>query len=106
MTMPERTRKAYQEHYEEKLRKRNQKIRTLEAVTIRRLEENQEEQESPEEPREQSKEQESPQKQEEPTEEEQEDQENKGPQNFNPMEFLTQEVLGDALTSSLLGIVH
>ena len=27
MTMPERTRKAYQEHYEEKLSKRNQKIR-------------------------------------------------------------------------------
>ena len=41
MTMPERTRRAYQDHYEEKLHKRNQKIRTMEAVTIRRLEENQ-----------------------------------------------------------------
>ena len=49
MTMPERTRKAYQDHYEEKLRKWNQKIRTMEAVMIRWLEENWEEQESPQE---------------------------------------------------------
>ena len=90
MTIPERTRKAYQDHYEEKLHKRNQKIRTMEAVTIRRLEENWEELESPEESQEQPKEQESPQeRKEEPTE--QEDQENEGPQKINPMEFLTKE---------------
>ena len=83
--MPERTRKAYQDHYEEKLHKQNQKIRTMEAVTIRQLEENWKEQESPEEPQEQPKEQESPQEQ------KQEDQENEGPQEINPMEFLMQE---------------
>ena len=63
MTMPKRTRRVYQDHYEEKLCKRNQKIRTMEAVTIRWLEENWEEQESPEEPQEQPKEQEPPQEQ-------------------------------------------
>ena len=73
--MPEKTRKAYQNHYEEKLCKRNQKIRKLEAITIRRLEEEQKEQESPQEHK-LSK---------------QEDEENKGPQKINPMEFLTQE---------------
>ena len=62
----------------------------MEAVTIRRLEENREEQESPEEPQEHPKEQESPQEQkQEPTE--QENQENEGPQKINPMEFLMQE---------------
>ena len=88
--MPERTRKAYQEHYKEKLCKRNQKIRTMEVVTIRQLEEDREEQESPEEPQEQPKGQESPQEQKEETTK-QEDQENKGPQEINPMEFLMQE---------------
>ena len=39
MTMPEMTRKAYQNHYEEKLCKRNQKIGKLEAITIRQVEE-------------------------------------------------------------------
>ena len=76
MTMPERTRKAYQDHYEEKLHKQNQKIRAMEAVTIRQLEESWEEQKSPEEPEEST---------------EQEDQENEGPQKINLMEFLTQE---------------
>ena len=47
--MPERTRKAYQDHYKEKLHKQNQKIKTMKAVTIRQLEEEQEEQESPQE---------------------------------------------------------
>ena len=62
----------------------------MEVVTIRRLEENQEEQESPEKPQEQPKEQESPQEQkQEPTK--QEDQENEGPQKINPMDFLMQE---------------
>ena len=90
MTMPERTRRVYQDHYEEKICKRNQKIRTMEVVTIRWLEENWEEQESPEEPQEQPKEKESPQEwKQEPMK--QEDQENEGPQNINPMEFLTQE---------------
>ena len=72
MTMPERTRKAYQDHYEDKW---NQKIRTMEAVTIRQLEEKWEEQESPEEPQEQPKEQESPQEQKQESME-QEDQQN------------------------------
>ena len=73
--MPEKTRKAYQNHYEEKLCERNQKIGELEAITIRQLEEERKEQESPQE-HEHSK---------------QEDEENEGPQKINPMEFLTQE---------------
>ena len=83
--MPEKTRKAYRNHYEEKLSKRNQKIRTLEPVTIRKIEEQWMEQESPAELQEQLTEQESPQKP------EQEDQENEGPQEINPLDFLTQE---------------
>ena len=49
----------------------------MKAVTIRQLEENREERESPQEQKQE------PMKQ--------EDQENKGPQKINPMEFLTQE---------------
>ena len=74
--MPEKTRKAYKNHYEEKLHKRNQKIGNLEAVTIRWLEEEHREQEFPQESKHIK----------------QEDQENKGPQKINPMEFLTKKM--------------
>ena len=95
MTLPKRTRKAYQEHYEEKLSKRNQKIRMLEPVTIRRIEEQRMEQESPEELQEQPMEQESHQEQ-KPAELEDYpsvllNQENEGPQKINPVDFLTKE---------------
>ena len=83
--MPERTRKVYQDHYEEKLSKRNQKIRTLEPVTIRRIEEQQMEQESPWEQE----------------QKEQEDQENEGSQKLNPQDFLTQEDTGPQETYKL-----
>ena len=95
--MPKRTRRAYQEHYEEKLSKRNQKIRRLEPVTIRHIEEQQMEQESPEEPQEQPTERESHQDQKQKPKKLEDhpsvliNQENKGPQKINPVEFLTQE---------------
>ena len=76
--MPERTRKAYQKHYEEELDIRNQEIKDMTGITIGKIEE--EQQEQPKKP---------------------ENQEIEGPQKINPMEFLTQEDEGPQESNQL-----